>query len=149
MTTIMVRQNLRTRIKQHEGYRPVPYRDSEGNMTIGYGHKITPDEVATLTHLTVDEASALFTKDFLVALESAEKEFASCWGRMGPARQGVLLEMIFQMGRRGVAGFKGMRRALDKGDYRKAAAEMVDSLWAEQTTDRALRLVKVMLRGRE
>ena len=31
-------------IKQFEGFRMYPYKDQAGHMTIGYGHKILPEE---------------------------------------------------------------------------------------------------------
>lgn len=50
-------------LKRREEFRATPYRDTEGNWTIGYGHKIRPHERATLLKLTEDEASDLLDRD--------------------------------------------------------------------------------------
>ena len=52
---------------------------------------------------------------------------------MGETRQGVLIEMVFQLGMSSVLKFKRMWAAIDAADYVAAAAAMRDSLWNKQT----------------
>lgn len=51
-------------IAKHEDFMPMPYRDSAGNWTIGYGHLIKPNE-EYLHHavLTTDQGFDLFRND--------------------------------------------------------------------------------------
>ena len=68
---------------------------------------------------------------------------------MGEARQGVLIEMVFQLGMSSVLKFKRMWAAIDAADYVAAAAAMRDSLWNKQTPARCDLLAKIMETGKE
>ena len=54
----------------------------------------------------------------------------------------VIIEMVFQLGIGGVSKFKKMwsYQALDNEDYGEASFQMMDSLWAKQTPNRAEKL---------
>jgi lysozyme len=56
--------------------------------------------------------------------------------------QQVIANMMFNMGRPRLSGFKGMKRGVDSRDWHAAADEMVDSAWYRQVTNRADRLVE-------
>ena len=63
-------------------------------------------------------------------------------------RRGVLLNMIFQMGARGMADFHQFLGALIKQTYDAAAVFMLDSAWAKtQSPERALRLAEQIRSG--
>ena len=66
---------------------------------------------------------------------------------MDDARLGVLIEMCYNLGLSGLAGFKKMLAAVEAGDYKKAAKEMLDSKWAFQVKGRAVELAKIMETG--
>lgn len=51
-------------IREFEGYYPVPYKDSGGLLTIGYGHLIKKDEVFDKA-LSPGDAEALLEKDLI------------------------------------------------------------------------------------
>ena len=53
----------------------------------------------------------------------------------------ILFNMTYQLGARGFVNFKKMIKALEKQDYKTAAKEGLDSLWAKQTPNRAKRLM--------
>ena len=56
--------------------------------------------------------------------------------------------MGYQLGLNRLLGFKRMLAALERGDYRAASDEMLDSKWAiSDTPARARRLAQMMLRG--
>ena len=48
------------------------------------------------------------------------------------------------MGLNGVSKFKKMLKALEDQDFEKASIEMLDSLWAKQTPNRALKMSNKM-----
>jgi lysozyme len=52
--------------------------------------------------------------------------------------------MVFQMGITGFLGFKRTQTFLKWGEYDRAAEEMLDSDWAEQTPGRAQRIANAM-----
>ena len=58
-------ESLRERIKRHERLRLEPYRDSLGNWTVGYGHRL-------LTSITGVRAELLLTDDLERAEQAAQ-----------------------------------------------------------------------------
>ena len=121
-------------IKKHEGFRGMPYEDTRGYPTIGYGTKlpITEEEAELLLKHRLDEK----------ILKLSEKE--SFYLDLPERAQEVIANMAYQMGVGGVLRFKKMWAALKEGDYKKAANEMLDSRWAKQTPNRAKELAEII-----
>lgn len=133
-------ESLRARIIRHEGLRLKPYRDTKGKLTIGVGRNL--DDVG----ISESEAYMLLDNDLARARSDLMKNLL--WaGNLDSARFGVLLEMIFQLGIGKVMGFTNTLAALQKGDYKAAAAGMRGSLWAKQTPARVEELAKIMESG--
>ena len=84
---------------------------------------------------------------------SAEVDGALPWsGALDDARRAVLVNMAFNMGlgvhgQSGLLGFTRMLGAVERGDYDRASAEMMDSRWAQQVGPRAQRLSRQMQTG--
>lgn len=131
--------NTKERIRQHEGIRYTPYRDSRGLLTVGIGRCI--DRVP----FSRDEVELMFQNDYMRALGGAMT--LPVYDTLNEARQGVLVEMVFQMGLSGVKGFRKFLAAAQRGDWRVAHDEMLDSDWRKQTPERANRLAKIFLTG--
>ena len=58
--------------------------------------------------------------------------------------QEVVLNMCYQLGVTGVSKFRRAISALQEGDWDEAANEMLDSLWARQTPNRAKELSNIV-----
>ena len=127
-------------VKKEEGFRLETYRGTEGHLTGGYGHKMLKDEVAPTTHQGWLE---IFERDFARAVTGAEDLLMLCPNIKQTARN-IVVEMVYQMGAYGVSKFKGMLKALQDEDYKTASVEMLDSLWAKQTPNRANRMSERM-----
>lgn len=130
-------------IKRHEGAvkknnRHIVYQDSLGYDTIGYGRLLSRG-------LSDDEAHQLLVHDANEALYHA-KQF-SWFEDLNHARQGVIINMIFNLGLHGFKGFRKMIRALEHGLFNVAAEEMMDSKWAKQVGKRAIELSDQMKKG--
>jgi hypothetical protein len=69
------------------------------------------------------------------------------WREMDEARQGVLLNMAFNMGVPRLMGFKKALGAMSIGDYARAGTEMLDSKWAVQVKWRSAELARQMVLG--
>ena len=132
------------RIMKHEGFRSQPYRDTVGKLTIGYGRNLDDVGISEL------EGRVLLEQDLLKAAEQLNKlmqdevlakHFDS---QENAARSFVLIEMIFNMGVGTFKKFKNLIAALNDQNWEKAAAEMLDSKWAEQVGQRAKTLAEVM-----
>lgn len=133
----VIKKELMDRVKEHEGYRLDPYFCTEGFLTGGYGHKILEGEVVPTTKEGWD---LLFEKDFNKAWDSMKELCSKNELDIHIKAQGILCEMIFQMGANGVSKFKNMLLALRNKSYTVAAKEMLDSRWAKQTPNRAKEL---------
>jgi hypothetical protein len=55
---------------------------------------------------------------------------APWWRKLSDARQQVLISIYFNLGVSGLLAFKRMLAACERGDYRRAAEEMLASKWA-------------------
>ena len=132
-------EELKQRIKDHEGYRVDVYKCSEGFDTGGYGHKIIPGEDIPTTKEGWDK---LFEKDFQTACEGADRVLGDI--DIDTQAKEIIIEMVYQMGESGVSKFKGMLSALQEGKYTNASDEMIDSLWYRQTPNRASALALSM-----
>jgi len=133
---------LAERIKGHEGYSNEVYRDTLGNLTVGYGHllsegSVVPDHVC---HLLFDYDLAMAISDFMRLPKSTIDH-------LNKARRSVIVEMIFNMGLPKVLQFVKMWEAIKSNDFNKAADEMLDSNWARQVKSRALVLANIMRSG--
>ena len=136
-------EDLKERIKKHEGFVPKIYRDSIGYATIGYGHLVLPtDHFEDGVEYSKEELNEVFEKDFQNALDNANKLIGDI-PLVYQAKE-VICEMVFQLGIGGVSKFKNMWKALEEGDYYTASVEMLDSRWAKQTPKRAESLSNIM-----
>ena len=132
---------LTSRLQAFEGYNRYAYECSAGKITIGYGTMIEPggygipEDVATLL---LEQAIA----------DTRKSLSAHLWFRdLNEARQECLIEMAYQMGVFGVLGFSRMIEALTLEDWEQAAREALDSLWAQQTPDRAIDVANRLAAG--
>ena len=65
--------DVKERVKEHEGFRDTMYSDSLGFATIGYGHLVLPtDNFVEGVAYPKEELEAVFDNDFQIALTSAE-----------------------------------------------------------------------------
>ena len=96
--------------------------------------------------ITLAEAERLLDADIAKA-ESGVRQALPWFDDLDEARQAVLVSMAFQLGLRGLLGFRKTLRYIERGSYIIAAHEMLDSKWAEQTPARAERMSRQMLTG--
>lgn len=128
-------------LKVDEGLRLQPYRCTAGALTIGYGRNL--DSVG----ITKEEADIMLEADVKIAERGAQALVGNVWDDLSPARQAVLINMTFNLGRTRLAAFKNFLAALRVADYDTASLEMLDSRWARQVGARADRLAETMRLG--
>ena len=128
-------EDVKNRIKKHEGFSAKVYLDSLGKGTIGYGHLLTEEDDFE-EGIIYDKAilELLFDKDFNKAKKGMEELVGT--QALPMLVKGVIIEMVFQLGKTGVSKFKNMFAALNEYDYTRAAAEMMNSNWYRQTPSR-------------
>ena len=116
-------------IKAEEGFSGTVYVCSEGFDTVGYGSRmpITKEEAELLLEYRLKGMKAQLT-GYLYDIDMKDE----AWD--------ILFNMSYQLGVKGVLNFKNMIKALKNNDYKEASIQMLDSLWAKQTPNRAKRL---------
>ena len=134
-------KKLKDRIKKNEGYSDKPYKDQLGFYTIGYGHLIKEKENNYyIKKYNKDHFKKLFEADFRKAQDQYEKNFFKKHHTI--SEKELLIEMLFQLGEKGVSKFKKMLYFLNKKEKFMASLEMLDSLWYLQTPERVKNLIK-------
>ena len=136
-------EDVKIRIKKHEGFSAKVYLDSLSKGTIGYGHLLTEeDDFVEGVIYDKDILEALFDKDFDKAKQGMEELVGTL--ELPMLVKGVIIEMVFQLGKTGVSKFKNMFAALNEFDYTRAAAEMLNSAWYRQTPSRCEELANLV-----
>ena len=74
-----------------------------------------------------------FEDDVQSVLSDCEKLYVQ-WEHLPEEAQQVIANMMFNMGRTRLGKFKNMNAAVEEGDYSRAANEMVNSRWYNQTS---------------
>lgn len=135
--------NITEQLREDEGERLTAYQDTEGYWTIGIGVLIDARKGGGITK---EESELLFNN----RLNKKEMELMDKFPKyysLDKVRQGVLLNMSYQLGVDGVLAFKKMLSAINVNDWNEAARQMKDSKWYRQTPNRAERLIKQMQTG--
>jgi len=140
-------EELKEDITKEEGLKYQIYRCSEGYPTAGIGHLITEwDEeyygMPIGTEVSKEQVDKWFEADLYVAINDMEKFTADM--QVDENVKECITHMVFQLGLPRLNKFKNFKQALIDGDIAKAQAEMKDSLWYRQTTNRAERLIEKM-----
>ena len=121
---------LLNQIKKHEGFKDTVYECSEGYDTIGYGFAIKD--------LVLDQDIA----DLILMRKIDKLEHRICdkfdWFLSSPEEvKIVVVNMCYQLGLSGFSKFKKTIYLLETEQFDEASIEMLHSLWAKQTPNRA------------
>tara|TARA_R110002020_G_scaffold44917_4_gene128928 strand:- start:3295 stop:3711 length:417 start_codon:yes stop_codon:yes gene_type:complete len=124
-------------VKKNEGYRSMVYKDSLGIDTIGYGFAIKDLE------LDEDICEEILVRKLKDLQYSIKKKF-HWFEDMPPHIKDVVMEMCYQLGVGGFSKFKKTISYLENKQFKNASVEMLDSLWAKQTPNRAKALSNIV-----
>lgn len=136
--------NLVRQLRGDEGEKPCVYKDHLGFLTIGVGRLVDPRKPGA--GLRSAEMAMLLSNDIEDRVAALNAHLPWFTG-LDEARQGVLLNMAFQMGVVGLMGFKNTLELVRRGEYARAAENMLMSNWSVQTPERAHRLSEQMRTG--
>lgn len=132
---------LQSVIIEHEGVRLKPYRDTKGVLTIGVGRNL--DDCG----ISEDEAMFLLNND-LTTCETQLSRYDWYVG-LDKVRQGVIIELVFNVGLPKALLFKNMIIAIINENWAGAANELLDSAWAKQVgSTRSENMASRLLRGK-
>jgi len=127
--------DLVSRIMANEGFRATAYRDSRGFLTIGYGFNVDGG-------ITRYAAGALMEAQLAEA--RADIDGYPWYQACDPVRQGVLVELCFNMGLQKLLGFQKMLAACTAKDWQTAGAELKNSAWFGEVGQRGPQLVGLL-----
>lgn len=133
------REMLIEDLLRDEGLKLKPYKDSKGILSIGVGRNLEADGI------NQEEAYFLLKTDIDECIQSLSNY--PIIKRLSEPRQRVLIEMAFNLGIVGLMRFHKMWAAIQEGNWDKAADEMLDSKWAKEVGQRAVRLEIAMRLG--
>lgn len=104
-------------IKNAEGLRLSAYRCSAGKLTVGYGHRILPEEEALYLRMkpviTIAEADTLFEKDQQRFANALNEDLAKCGIKLTQNQFDALVAFIFNIG---VGAWRGSTALRDLED---------------------------------
>tara|TARA_R100001126_G_C4847921_1_gene160441 strand:+ start:73 stop:480 length:408 start_codon:yes stop_codon:yes gene_type:complete len=130
-------EELMKAVKLSEGYKPTVYKDTLQIDTIGYGFAIKD------LYLDEEVCDIILEQKLKKLIKSADKKFEFL-KYMPQDGKDVVYEMCYQLGINGVSKFKKTLAYMQDKKYDKAAVEMLDSLWAKQTPNRAIKLSNII-----
>ena len=135
--------SLESQLRRDEGEKLQAYQDHLGFWTIGVGRLIDARKGGGIT---AEESSFLLRND-IERKTSALRARAPWVAELDPVRRAVVENMSFQMGVDGLLKFSTTLGLVRSRQYAEAAVQMLNSLWAKQTPERALRLSEQMRTG--
>ena len=99
-------------IRSFEGFRASAYKDSAGHLTIGYGHKVLPEEDFT-KDISTEEAETLLQQDVLI-VEDAIDDFVKV--PLNKNQRDALASWTYNLGRTALAT-STLLKVLNAGNY--------------------------------
>ena len=139
------RVRLKTEITSDEGCVLKVYKDHLGYKTVGIGHLLlnTDEEYEMgVDHpITQTKADEYLFQDLNICLKDCENAFHNNWRDWPEEVKLIIANMAFNLGITRLRKFKKMFAALNKGDYKTASIEGLDSKWAKQVYNRSKRLM--------
>lgn len=130
-------EQLKRELIRDEGFRSKPYKCTAGKLTIGVGRNIEDNGI------TEDEAMYLLENDISSCIKQLTTKLP--WYTSKPdAVQRVLTNMCFNLGISKLMSFKKTLSLIELGKYKEASVQMLNSLWARQVGERAIRLSNIL-----
>jgi lysozyme len=140
----MDREQVQKQLEIDEGVVYEVYLDHLGYPTFGIGHLILDDDpengFAVGHSVEPERVTEAFQNDLDISIDEC-KVLYSDWDDYPGEVQEILVNMMFNLGRPRLTGFRNMKKALDKCDWSTAAVEGRDSKWYRQVGNRAERLM--------
>lgn len=145
---------LRKHVLGEEGFRPDIYKDTRNVLTVGHGfnieepsiRKYIPKDVLNGKRLLgKDESLAIADKVLSQAKTDAKQYAGEHYDKLSPEQKTALVDMSYNLGLTKLNKFKELKKGIVAGDSKKMAREVIDSDYAKQLPNRALRNSKLFL----
>ncbi len=125
------------RLQAEEGFRSVPYQDTTGHWTVGFGTNLDAG-------ITRSMAAAWMLETLVENRDQLEK--LAWFNALIAPVQDIIEDMAYNLGLEGLLQFRDMIAALCQTppEYAAAAVAMRNSLWMRQVPNRAGPLADAM-----
>ena len=124
-------------IKRHEGFSKTIYQDHLGKDTIGIGFLVA--------NLELDEDICdTIQKRLLTKKELQIQNRFGWYDDLPQEAKDIVCNMVYQLGLSGFSMFSRTIHYISDHNFKAAGVEMLDSLWAKQTPNRAKELSERM-----
>lgn len=137
-------EQIKAHLEHEEGRVEYAYQDNLGYWTIGVGRLIDKRKGGRLSDPEID---LLLANDIKAKMQAIEEWPAWQAVKDDPARSAALLSMAFQLGIEGLAEFKNSLQLIANKQWQAAANNLLQSLWAKQTPNRAKRVTQMIATG--
>lgn len=126
-------------LRRHEGLRLKKYRCPSGHWTIGYGWNLDahalPSDIAAC--LRINGAISKEMAEWLlnISIDMATMQCRAIFPHFDDfteRRRAALIDIVFNLGAKGVMAFKKMLAAIATGDWNEAAHQVNDSAYWRQ-----------------
>ena len=132
LITTSVKNQIQADLTRDEGVIYAIYKDHLGYPTFGIGHLITSRDAeygkAVGTAVSKARVDAVFQDDLDTHISQTKSLFPDLDKYPGDVQR-VLVNMCFNLGKAGLAGFSNFGAAIKKNDWKTAAREGRDSRW--------------------
>ena len=138
-------EKIKKQLIRHEGLKLKPYYCPAGKLTIGVGRNLEDRGISkteAMVMLEADIKTARSDVEFILDHYNVQ-----AW-KVNAAREGALVNVAFNIGRRSLLGFRKMFVAIRFDDWDKAADELLDSKYAEDVGGRAVELADQLRSGK-
>ena len=125
-------------IKKNEGFSSIPYLDTRGIWTVGYGHNMERG-------LPVQMLEGLLDTDIRTAIREVITVIRN-FRELTEARQRCLTDMCFHMGLPSFKSFKLMIEAVHDERWKDAAYQILDSSYGRSDVHRRAKENAKMMR---
>jgi len=138
-------------IARHEGFRGVAYKDTKGNLTIGYGTNLDGLGAAEQCRLAGVDYESARAGDAITPMQAGYLLKSAATHAMGCARvrvngfdempdnvQLAIVDMIYNLGFSGFSAFRKFIAAVEERRWSDAVQEMRCSAWYHQVGQRAI-----------
>lgn len=140
---------LKKQLTIHEARVATPYQDTVGKWTWGVGRNLddvglSKEEILCLLSKGKEAAMDLCLSNDIERVYKDLDTYLHGWDTHGQPRAGVLANMCFNLGIRGLLAFTNTLRLYQAGDYEGTARAMYASKWNRQVGRRATTLRYIM-----
>jgi lysozyme len=140
-------EQLREELEADEGIKHEVYLDHLEKKTVGIGHLCQAGEpeyeMEVGEAVSEERVAELFEQDMAWTLKDCAALVPE-FDELPKEARLIIANMMFNMGRSRLSGFKKFLAAIQAGAYSTAADEMADSRWHSQVPARSDRLIARM-----